>query len=240
MGLAKDLSLDLLEKIKNRFNMQEVGAPYMSLTSPAAPAPLGACRVFAGEKVRKMVYIGLTFAPAGLDSHMVFAFTPADSLLPHFTVDSVMAGPTFAFHLDLMPRVDLGANLAYMDEVFTPLTEPVTKAKEIEGLSPAHLSPRQLAIMSPWMLAQRATESAFGQIGGTIDAYLEHWFGLVESGITSKIEMGADQASTRDKLHRSILFDPQVDPVWSQVDRLVGAETSARLREILKNQEVEA
>lgn len=240
MALSKELCLNTLEKIRSRFEMQEIGDPHIPLTSLAAPQPLGACRLFKGEKVQKMVYIGLTFPPAGLDSHMLFAFTPADSLLPHFTLDSVIAGPTFAFHLDLMPRVDLGANLAYMDEVFSPLTDAFTKAKEIEGLSAAHLSPRQLAIMSPWMLAHRATESAFRQIGETVNTYLEHWFGLVENGIKSKIEMGVDQASMRDKLHRSILFDPEVDPVWAQVDRLVGEETSAKLRDILKNQESES
>ncbi|MCP4139117.1 MAG: hypothetical protein GY755_02310 [Chloroflexi bacterium] len=239
MTLAKELALNTLEKINTRFSMEEVGDPHLVLSSPAAPDPLGACRIFKGEQVHKMVYIGLTFAPAGLDSHMVFAFTPADSLLPHFTLDSVMAGPTFAFHLDVLPRVDLGVNLAYTDEILTPLTDTFTKAKEIEGLSAAHLSPRQLAVMSPWMLAHRATEDAFTQIGDVVNTYLDHWFGLVETGITSKVEMGAEQASMRDKLHRRILFDPEVDPVWAQVSGLIGEENSAKLRAILKNQEIE-
>ena len=58
-------------------------------------------------------------------------------------------GEQYAFHLDLIPRVDLGANLDYMNAVFNPLTGIFTEACAIEGLSPAEISPRQKALMSP-------------------------------------------------------------------------------------------
>ncbi len=270
MTLARTLSLGTLEKIQGRFALREVGAPYLTLSNPAFPQPLGACRLFTGERVRKMVYIGLTFPPAGLDSHMIFAFTPPDSLTPHFTLDSVLAGPHFAFHLDLIPRVDLGANLAYLNAVFQPavcrklcnsacrrgsesrayeithksanrlqpLTAELDAAKKIEGLTPAQLSPRQYALMSPWMLAYRATESAFAQIDGAVNAYLEHWFGVVENGVSAPVSDGLSPAE-RDRLNRAAIFNPEVDPVWAQIDRMLGAEVSAKLREILRNQEVE-
>ena len=45
--------------------------------------------------------------------------------------------------------------------------------------------------------------------------------------------------AARDKLNRDAIFDPEVDKVWAQVERLVGAETGAKMREILRNQEVE-
>jgi len=239
MTLAKTLSLGTLEKIQGRFALQEVGAPYLTLSNPAFPQPLGACRLFTGERVRKMVYIGLTFPPAGLDSHMIFAFTPPDSLTPHFTLDSVLAGPHFAFHLDLIPRVDLGANLAYLNAVFQPLTAELDAARKIEGLTPAHLSPRQYALMSPWMLAYRATESAFAQIDGAVNAYLEHWFGVVENGVNAPVSDGLPPAE-RDRLNRAAIFNPEVDPVWAQIDRMLGAEVSERLQGILRNQEVES
>lgn len=242
MSLAKTLSLGTLEKIQSRLALREVGAPYLTLSSPAFPQPLGECRIFTGERVRKMVYIGLTFPPAGLDSHMIFAFTPPDSAAPHFTLDSVLAGPHFAFHLDLIPRVDPGANLAYLNAVLQPLTAEFEAAKKIEGLTPAHLSPRQYALMSPWMLAYRATESAFAQVEPHVNRYLEHWFGLVENGVNVEIASGGDGASlaARDRLNRNAIFNPEVDPVWAQIDRMLGAEVSARLREILRSQEVES
>ena len=60
------------------------------------------------------------------------------------------------------------------------------------GLSPAHLSPRQYAIMSPWMLAKRATAEAFAAIDDLVDAYLDHWLGLVHGGIPEAALEGAD------------------------------------------------
>lgn len=164
MSLAKQLSHTTLNKIINRFGLTETGSPYLTLHSPMSPAPVGELRLFSGGRVHQLVYIGLSVPPIGLDSHMIFAFTPPDSPLPHFTLDSVLAGPHFAFHLDLIPRVDLGANLAYINELFEPLTPIFNATKTIEGLTPAHLSPRQYALMSPWMLAYRANESAFSQI----------------------------------------------------------------------------
>lgn len=242
MSLARTLSIGTLDKIVARFGLREVGAPYMTLSNPAFPQPLGACRIFAGERVHKTVYIGLNFPPAGLDSHMIFAFTARHSAVPHFTLDSVLAGPHFAFHLDLIPRADLGANLAYINAAFQPLTREFEAAKKIEGLTPAQLSPRQYAIMSPWMLAFRANETAFAQVEPHVNNYLEHWFKLVEGGVSAEIASGSDDASlaVRDQLNRSAIFNPEVDPVWAQIDRMLGAEVSEKLRRVLRNQDVES
>lgn len=237
MSLPAQLSLATLEKIQQRFELTEIGAPHITLTSPMSPAPVGALRLFQGEQVRKMVYIGLTVPPIGLDSHMIFAFTAPESPVPHFTLDSVLAGPYFAFHLDLIPRADLGANLPYLNAAFSPLTPIFEEAKKIEGLTPAQLGPVQYALMSPWMLAYRASESAFAQIQAPVDAYLEHWFGLVERGIPPEATPSGDFAQ-RDRLNRAAIFDPSVDKVWAQVARLVGAEMSEKMRAILVQQDI--
>ncbi len=237
-SLPAQLSLGTLEKIQKRFGLTEIGAPYMTLTSPMSPAPVGSLRLFSGDKVHKMVYIGLAVPPIGLDSHMIFAFTAPGSYIPHFTLDSVLAGPYFAFHLDLIPRADLGANLAYLNAIFDDLTPIFEEAKKIEGLTPAQLGPKQYALMSPWMLAYRANESAFGQIQAPVNGYLEHWFNLVENGIPTGAVPAADFAG-RDQLNRAAIFDPNVDKVWAQVERLVGAETSEKMRHVLINQSVE-
>jgi len=240
MSLAATLSQKTLDAIVERFDLTEHGEPYKALMSPMSPAPVGNVRVFSGGLIHKMVYIGITVPPIGLDSHMVFAFTAPDSPLPHFTLDSVLAGPHFAFHLDMLPRVDLGANLTYIDEVFQPLTAVFDSAKEIEGLTPAHLSPRQYAIMSPWMLAYRATEDAFAQIDAHVDEYLGHWFNVVESGISASTMEGLsnDNFNERDQRNRAAIFNPEVDPVWAQIDRLLGADGSAELQELLRAQDV--
>ena len=240
MLLANKLSQKTVQAIVERFSLVEHGSPYKELMSPMSPAPVGRVRVWSGGPIHKMVYIGLSVPPIGLDSHMVFAFTAPDSAEPHFTLDSVLAGPHFAFHLDLIPRVDLGANLAYIDEVLHPLTELVESAREIEGLSRAHLDPRQLAIMSPWMLAYRANEAAFAAIDGHVEKYLGHWFGIVERGISAETIATLDNHNfaQRDQRNRSAIFNPEVDKVWAQVARLVGEETSTELRELLRQQEL--
>jgi hypothetical protein len=238
MTLAAQLCADKLERIQRQFDMHEIGAPHITLTNERMPAPVGSCRLFTGGPVTKLVYIGLTVPFIQLDSHMLFAFTAPDSAVPHFTLDSVFSGEHFAFHLDLIPRMDLGANLDYINTTYQPLTDEFQAARQIEGLSPAHLSPRQYAVMSPWMLAYRADETAFAAIENSVDRYLDHWLALAEDGITTNTS--ADALAERDRRNRAILFSPEVDPVWEKVDRLVGAEMSARLRGILQNQAIEA
>ena len=95
--------------------------------------------MFAGGPVQRLVSCTIVVPPIGLDSHMLFAFTADDSPVPHFTVDSVRNGEDYAFHLDLIPRVDLAVSLAYMDQVFVPLTEEFERHRELDGLSLIHI-----------------------------------------------------------------------------------------------------
>ena len=242
MSLSKELSYKTLQTIIEKFNLVEVGNPYRVINSQIPPGgEVGQMRVWGGTTVRKMVYIGITVPMMQLDSHMLFAFTPADSPIPHFTLDSVLAGPTFAFHLDLIPRADLGANLAYLDAAFQPLTDEYQKARKIEGLTEARLSPRQYAIMSPWMLVNRATEEAYRQVEPSIDFYVNHWAGLVENGLPEAATAGLTAAylKNRDAQNRAIIFNVDVDPVWNQLKPLIGEEMGTLMRSVLRNQEVD-
>jgi hypothetical protein len=126
-----------------------------------------------------------------------------------------------------------------MNAIFDNLTPIFEETKKIEGLTPAQLGPKQYALMSPWMLAFRADESAFEQIQTPVNGYLKHWFNLVENGIADDAIPTGDVA-TRDQLNRNAIFDPEVDKVWAQVERLVGEKTGAKMRDILKNQKVES
>ncbi len=246
MSAAKTLSQNTLEKIQQRLALRELqganGNPYMPLVSCTSLTQVGAVHLFHGDPIQKVIYVELSVPPIELDSHMLFAFTRLESSVPHFTLDSVQSGLNFAFHLDLIPRVDLAANLKYIDVVLQPLTAVFEAAKSIDGLEPAHLSPRQHALMSSWMLAYRASEAAFMQIGKLVNVYLEHWLSLVEKGVPTEVISGSDPASLveRDRLHRQALFNPEVDPVWTQVERLIGPESSERLRKILINQVLES
>ena len=234
MSLSADLCLGTVEAIASRLELEEaVSTP---LASVMDGSPVGTHRVLTRDGVAALVYVGMTVEAFGLDSHMCFAFTPSVSPVPHFTVDSVRAGPHYAFHLDLIPRLDPGANLAYIDHCYGPLTEIHDETMQIEGLTPAHLSPRQWQLMSAWMLAHRADEDGFRAVFGAVTAYRDHWLGLVADGIPDEAigEATAEQLTARDARNRAAIFNPEIDPVWARVDQLLGPEVSAAIRTSLK------
>ena len=47
------------------------------------------------------------------------------------------------------------------------------------------------------------------------------------------VDIPAQELSSRDKKHRSFLFSHAVDPVWAQVERIVGRQESEQLRSLL-------
>lgn len=230
-----------LDTIVDRGGLTEVtranGAPVYELTSSAfgPEAEVGQARVFHGEAIAKVVYVGIVVPQIGLDSHMVFAFPPADSPIPHFTLDSVASGGYHAFHLDLVQRVDVATHMVYNDWAHTPLTDTFADVLQMDGLEKADLEPRQLSVMSPWMLASRISAEAFPGLDKPVGAYLAHWFSLVEGGVPA--EVAADVADTdlptRDARNRGLLFSRDVDKVWDQIERLLGREQTEAVRLLL-------
>ncbi|GAA0968372.1 hypothetical protein [Actinocorallia libanotica] len=212
------------------------------LFSVMGPDPVGRLEVRTGTKVAKVVTISLVVPQIGMDSHMVFAFSPDDSALPHFTLDSVEAGGNLAFHLDLVPRAELASHLAYVNTVFEPLSPVFERSKEVFGSLRAAIGPRQYAMMSPWMLVNRASEEQFKAFDAFVDDYFAHWSALVESGLPPEVlaTLADTDLAARDRANRENLFSPEVDPVWERVTRLVGQETSDRLRAELISNEVAA
>lgn len=242
MSLPFDLCMGNVEVIVDRLGLIEVPGTEtderMVLTSPMVPdAPVGRMRIWQGEACQ-LVYVGLSVEMIRLDSHMMFAFLPSTSPIPHFTLDSVGNDEDFAFHLDLIPRLDLGAHLAYMDHCYTPLTDIREAAMAIEGLSRANISPRQWALMSEWMIVNRASQPAFEEISATVAAYREHWLGLVADGVPAEATDGVspEQIAQRDQANRDAIFNPHVDAVWERVSQLVGDEQSEKVRLTLATQ----
>ena len=231
-SLSQQLHDQTLNRIIERLGLNEItaadGGPWLPLISqaPMVDGPLGQVRLYRGEGLSQLVSCTIVVPPIGLDSHMLFAFTDTEGGIPHFTVDSVRSGEGYAFHLDLIPRVDLAVSLDYMDAVFSPLSQTFTAHRELPGLTPAQLDPRQLAVMSPWMLVNRADESAFKATFAAVERYLEHWFGLLEAGVPAAAlgQSTPAQRAERDAAHRAVIFNPEVDKVWNQITPLIGAE----------------
>lgn len=231
-----------MDRLVNELSLREVlgdnGGPYLPLES-AAPFHEGRCgqvRLFESDKVFRVVTCTLVAPAIHLDSHMVFVFTDSNSAVPHFTLDSVKAGEHFAFHLDLIPKTDIGVNLPYMNWAFTPLTEAYESSREIEGLTRAHISPLQNAIMSPWMLVHRADEAAFDRIGPLVASYMDHWFSLVNGTVPVDVteSLEDNDLTARDAANKSLIFDPDVDKVWNQIRGLIGDEAVETTRALLK------
>lgn len=244
---AETLSLKVLDRLVTGLGLEELhgedGGDYMVAKAPGGPfAGDTVCklRVFNGPGVSKVIYNQLILDKMGLDAHMVFAFTPLNSAVPHFTLDSIKhpRPVPHAFHIDLIPRVDLGTDLGYMDQTYGPLTaaREAFMKEHGAGLEKADLSLRQFAVMSPWMMASQASAESFVGLEAPVMAYLEHWLKLVNEGYSDDVNAslaGVDTA-VRDAKHRKILFDPVIDPVWNQVDRMVGKEISGKIQDILK------
>lgn len=258
--LASKISHQTLDRITSHFGLSEVhgedGGPFLPLLAKSfGNAPAGCFRLWDGDDtLLKVVYTGIAVEAIGLDSHMIFAFTAKDSLVPTFTLDSVYTrmppdmdanfpdgGDMYAFHLDLVPKCDLGVNEEYMKRCYLPMTERRSQVLNAAGVFPAELSPMQRAIMSPWMLAQRTTPEAYeNEIFPAASAYLEHWLSLVDHGvddIAGGIE--GESGAARDATNRQLIFNREIDPVWNKIDMMLGAEISDFMIEVLRSQHVE-
>lgn len=240
-SLPKALWDKTLDRLISKLGLTEEngadGGPYMDLISqlPMVQGSVGNVRVFKGDKIHHLITCSITVAPMQLDSHMLFVFSQSDTAVPHFTLDSVLAGDHNAFHLDLIPRVDLGSNLPYMNEVFVPLTETCETVRAIDGMEKAHISPLQFAVMSPWMLVHRATDEAFGQMEEHVNAYMDQWLAVLENGVSAEATQGisANDLVDRDGKNKAMIFDPAIDPVWGRIEGLIGAESVLQLRTML-------
>jgi hypothetical protein len=243
-SLSGALCHGTLDTIVERGRLAEVaapdGGPLLTLTSVPF-GEVGEARVFHGERIAKAVYVGLAVPQIGLDSHMVFAFSPAGVPVPHFTLDSVFGQGTYAFHLDLIPRADLGTHLPYVDWAHTPLDATYAEVQERPGLTKTAIGPRQFAMMSPWMLVHRADEDAFRGIEDAVTSYLAHWFSLVEAEVPDAVldDVADTDLAVRDARNRANIFNPDVDKVWAQVAQLVGAEQAEAVRGLLLDNSIE-
>jgi len=212
------------------------GGPLLLATADDE-SPSGTMRLFTGGLVQKIVWTKLEVPARGVTTCMIFAFAEPAGGLPHFTLDcSDHGNGGYAFHLDMLPRVELATHVAYMDEVFGPLTEAYTSGGALPGLSPTRTTRRQFAMMSPWMLVNLADEPAFHAIGATVRAYTDRWLRLLGSGLSADVEasLADTDLAARDAQVRLNLFSPHIDPVWGRVDSMIGTDAATTMRSQLQ------
>lgn len=199
----------------------------------------GEMRVFEGGKVRRIVWTRLSVPARQVTTTMIFGFAPVDSAVPHYTLDCADHGPdAHAFHLDVMPRVQLATHVPYMDAVMAPLTPLFNQGLGIDGITPTPTSPRQIALMSPWMLIGFATPEAFEQVGPLAHAYADHWLSVLTDGLSPDVVATTSDTDVvaRDRAVRHNLFSPEVDPVWGRVETMVGKPAAEAIRAQLRDE----
>lgn len=240
MILSLDLSEKILDHLVQATGATEVlaadGGPLMVAPGTDTPAS-GTMRLFRGGSIQKIVWTKLQVPSRGVTTCMIFAFADPASGLPHFTLDCADHGDeSYAFHLDLMPRVELATHVPYMDEVFLPLTPFYETGRATEGMWATGTTPRQFAMMSPWMLVNFANEEAFRKIGDVVMDYANHWISVINTGLSPEVQatLADTDLTERDAGVRYNLFSPSIDPVWGRVDAMIGPEGSELIRSNLQ------
>jgi nucleoside-diphosphate-sugar epimerase len=240
---GRELVLAVLETLQKSFALEQVtgagGAAYQTLTAQGGPLDgrqVGELRVFRGGPIHKLVYSAMTIEDFGMDTHQLYAFTAPDSGLPHLFLDVAISpntDSTFHIGVDLIPRADLGANLAYLEQVFAPLTQEQKQAFATPGVMPATtVGPMHYALRSPWMFAAYVEAGKIGGCARAARAYVDHWLGLVQTGLApaAQDELAGVDLAARDRKNRGALFSPRTNFVWTLLARLLGDEQTERLR----------
>ena len=190
----------------------------------------------------RVVYSVLAVDDFGMDTHQIYAFTPASRALPHLFLDTAISpntDGTFHFGLDLVPRVDLGVSLDYSEAVYGPVTEARAEALGRPGvMSVPSIGPLQWSIRSPWMVAAIVRPE-------DLNGLATSWTPTSTSGSSwcrracprrrPPTPPGVDLAA-RDARSRAAIFSPRTNPVWGFLDRLVGAETARAMVDLLSRQ----
>lgn len=243
---GREIVTRVLTTIVDRLGLVEAHGPDgdAMLAVHAAGGPLegqriGEFRVFTGADGLRVVYSALTIEAFGMDTHQVYAFTGAQSAVPHLFLDTAIAPNTegtFHFGLDLAPRVDLAASFAYSQAAFAGLETARADALADPEVGPVpSLGPLQWSLRSPWMVAAIVAPEVLPRLEPVTTAYVTRWLELVTEGLSADVvdAVSWQDLTHRDRLNREAMFSAAANPVWGLLDRLVGPDTAARMRELL-------
>jgi hypothetical protein len=193
---------------------------------------LGSYRLWTGDRVRRLVHVGVSLPDGSMDAHMLIAQTPAGTAVPHLGVDVMRFPDGFAEFVDLIPRVDLVAHRGYVERVYADLDPHYERFAAEPSARIVPMPPSMLAYYSPWMLHHMGLPT-LELIADSIATYVTRFIELAADGLVGVDIPGSVELAARDRLHRGVLFDPDFDPVWRQVEPLLGTEAVTTIRETL-------
>ena len=222
-----DVAAEICRRVGQRVELSMVED--YPLTTAATGAPAGRMRVWHGGPVARLVDVEMAIASIGIDSTMTHVFADASSAVPHFTSDVATIPEGVFVNVDLMPRVDLVNETKYLDTVYAPLTEPLNSILALDDTRAIALPPRLKALCSPWILGVTAPATDLTRLAAGIYAYLDRWFDMA-FGAVPEVGLSSEDLVLRDAHHRSTLFHPLSDEVWSLLPELIGAEATNHIR----------
>jgi hypothetical protein len=222
----------LRDTITDAFDMVEVERDEGGALPLGPDGSLGTFRLWRGDAVSRLVHVGVSLPDGSMDAHMLVAQTPAGSAVPHLGVDVMRFPDGFAEFVDLIPRVDLVAHRGYVERVYADLDPHYERFAADPAARVVPMPPSMLAYYSPWMLHHMGLPT-LDQITDSVGTYVERFIELAKDGLRDLDLPSADAVAQRDRLHRGVLFDPDFDPVWRQVEPLLGSDAVTTIRETL-------
>jgi hypothetical protein len=143
---------------------------------------------------------------------------------------------TFHVGVDLLPKVDLATSIAYSEAVYDRLTEVRAAALAAPGVLPVPaLGPWHWSVHSPWMIAAIVSPEALHRLVPVVHAYVDQWLALLAGGIPDEVveDVAWQDVAGRDRRVRRSMLSPRTNPAWPLLERLVGASTTAAVRDVL-------
>ena len=245
---ADELTEATLERVAAYYGMQvRLEVP---LQAPDGETLSGSYRILVGPDLDKIVVVNLDIEdgeqPNQID--LLYVFSPSNNLVPHLGLEwsritAVDGNRTSSSQLliDLLPRLDLSVNPGYIDEVYDPLTPILADAWEISGAELVRMPARRGVGYSPWRFSATAPGSETAALEAIVERYVDHWMNIVSGGVGASVDpLASDPARLvqHDRYHREGIFDEKSTPHWVRVNRLLGQNDAAELRQALRSQEI--
>jgi hypothetical protein len=233
----------LVTRVHAAIPMQEQHGPggghYMALRNAADGTDAGFVRLWSAAEQRyldRLLHVRLQSPP--VDTHLLFLFGRADTVMPHFHGQVVQFAPdACVYNADIIPRLDPVYHPGYFREVFDPVTRDYWKAasnpKNVCALAPAN--PAIAVYLSPWSIAagRPTNREELERVTPGIFAYVDHCLRL--SREISYQGPSAAELRDRDRRHMELFQSDELDPrAWKGVYRILGETVGRRLKEVLR------
>jgi hypothetical protein len=239
MSASQLLFEQVFKRFKDQLAVTELSIDndhcFQAFTHSETGKPAGLLKVYRGKApVEYIITTSLYVEEMELESYMLMAFVEPGSAIPHFAFDAMTNSERGAFHVDYIPRLDLGTHPEYSKQVFEPLNDALDAIKANPDFAPGDGGRLLLSMLSPWTGLFQATPDKLAGGSALIDRYLQHWFGLIEKGVSSSTN--SEGLADRDRRHRLALYNEENDMLWGLLKNLIGEKDRDLILSLLRGE----